>query len=78
MVDNFVSLRIRKSQVIAEFRIPRTDEVTALLDDSGADLLEYDKRFGRYRLRISKDDLTKRRDLLVDLIARANGSPAAD
>lgn len=78
IVDNFVSLRIRKDFVIAEFRIPRTDEMNALLDDSGVDRMEYDKRFNRYRIRIAKPDLTEHRDLVLDLVGRANGSPAPD
>lgn len=75
VVDNFVTLRVRKNHVGAAFRIPRSDEVVALLEDSGADLLPYDKRPGQYRLRLTKEDLTKRRDLLVDLIKRASGAP---
>lgn len=78
VVDNFITVRARKDFVIVEFRIPRTDELTALLDESGVDRMEYDKKWGRYRIRISKADLTKHHDLLLDLITRANGTPAAD
>ena len=33
VVDNFVTLRARKDFLIAEFRIARTDELTARLDE---------------------------------------------
>ena len=40
--------------------------------------MEYDKRWHQYRLRLAKSDLTEHRGLLLDLIRRANGSPAAE
>jgi hypothetical protein len=78
VVDNFVAFRARKEHVIAEFRIPRTEELSALLDDSGMDVLAFDKRWGRYRMRVTDADLISHRDLLLDLIRRASGTPAPD
>lgn len=75
VVDNYVALRVRKDFVIAEFRIPRTDEVTALLDDSGIDRMDYNKRWGRYRIRVTKADLDEHRTLILDLLQRASGTP---
>jgi hypothetical protein len=75
--DNFVTFRARKEHLIAEFRIPRTEEVSALLGDSDVDVLAYDKRWGRYRMRLTGSDLVAQRDLLLDLIRRASGTPAA-
>jgi hypothetical protein len=73
--DNFVTFRARKEHVIAEFRIPRSEEVGALLDDSGLDVLAYNPRWGRYRARLTTADVSARRDLLLDLIRRASGTP---
>lgn len=78
VVDNFVTFRARKDFLIAEFRIPRTDELTARLDEAGIDRMEYDKRWGRYRIRLTKEDINNHRDLLVDLTAMSSGTPAAD
>jgi hypothetical protein len=71
--DNFMSFRPRKAFVIAEFRIPRADEVTTRLEDSGLDLLDYDTRWKRYRVRLTAGDLTKHVDLLGELVAMAEG-----
>jgi hypothetical protein len=73
--DNFMSFRARKEHLIAEFRIPRADDVTALIEDSGIDSLDYDKRWARYRLRLKKADVKAHRKLLVDLIHRASKTP---
>jgi hypothetical protein len=78
IADNFVSFQPRKEHLIAQFRIPRSEEVSALLIDSDMDVLEYDKRFSRYRMRITGIDLTAHRDLLLDLTRRASGTPAPD
>jgi len=75
--DNFIAFRARREHIITEFRIPRSEEVTALIDDSGIERLEYDKRWGRYRIRLTNKDLTSHRELLLELIRRASGTPAA-
>ncbi|HEU5064119.1 MAG TPA: hypothetical protein VFT79_13350 [Solirubrobacterales bacterium] len=75
IADNFMSFRARKDYLIAEFRIPRSDEVSAMIEESGVDSLPYDKRWGRYRLRLTKNDLEKQRALLVELVCRASGTP---
>ena len=76
--DNFVTFRARKEHLIAEFRIARSEDVGALLADSGIDVLEYDERWGRYRMRLPDGDLTARRDLLLELTRRASGTPDPD
>ena len=75
IADNFLSFRPRKQHLIAEFRIPRSDDVTALIDDSDIDSMDYDKRWGRYRMRVSHQDVLTHRGLLLELIRRASGSP---
>lgn len=76
LADNFVQFRPRKKHLIVEFRIPRTDEVTALIEQSGLEELTYHTRWGRYRIQLDgKQDLVKHRDLVQDLIRRASGTP---
>lgn len=77
VADNFVTVRPRKEHLIAEFRIARSEDITALVDDAGLDDLPYDKRWSRYRVRLTAADLAAHRDTLLKLIRHANGSPAA-
>jgi hypothetical protein len=74
--DNFLAFRPRREHIIVDFRIPRSDEATALIDDSGIESLGYDKRYGQYRLRLTSKDVTAHRDLLIDLIRRASRTPS--
>jgi len=76
VVDNIVSCRPRKTHVIVEFRIPRSDELTARLEEAGLVLLEYSTRWGRYRVRLTGEEIAKHESLLLQLIARANGAEA--
>lgn len=78
MPDNFVAFRPRKGNVICELRIPRSDDTTVLIDDSGLDTLPYSTRWGRYRVRVSPNDLAEQRSVLKELIRRANGAPAIE
>jgi hypothetical protein len=76
--DNFAIFHPRKEFVIASFRIPRSDEVTALIDEAGLDALPYSNRAGRYRIRLTPSDVTKHRGVVLELIKRANGSPSPE
>jgi hypothetical protein len=75
IADNFVVFRPRREYAIVDFRIPRSDEVTALVNDSGVEVLAYEKRYGYYRLRLTSKDVTAHRELLLDLIRRASKTP---
>lgn len=70
--DNFVLFRPQKDVLRAEIKLERSDEVQAQLEASGLDMIDYN-RSGRYRIRVRKADLTKNKDLLISLMARARG-----
>jgi len=57
--------------MIVEFKIPSSDDVTAKLEDEGLDMLDYAKRWGRYRARVMEEDLIKHDVLLRELITLA-------
>jgi hypothetical protein len=76
VVDNFASFRPRKEYAIVELRIPRSEELTARIDESGLDRMEYDKRWSRYRIRVAQDEVSTHRASLTDLLAIAAGVPA--
>lgn len=73
IADNFVVFRARKGYLICEFRVPRTDETTAFVDGSGLDAMEYDKRWGRYRVRVTMADMTEHWDALLEMVQRSIG-----
>jgi len=76
--NNFVSFVPRKDRTIMEFRIPRSDEISSLLDEAGIEVLEYKIKWGRYRIRIFSDTLTNHSSLILSLIQMAHGSYSSD
>jgi hypothetical protein len=66
--DNFVLFRPRKGHFRMEPRLPQSAEWDKKLSDAGLDVLDYDKDWGRYRIRLTKADLKKHADLLTEIL----------
>lgn len=71
--NNFAIFRPKKDWVRFEPRLDRSEEVQAKLETAGIDVMEYDSRWGRYRIRIGKSDLKKHEQLLRELMKMAYG-----
>jgi len=69
--NNFVIFRPKKDWLRLEVRLKRSDETQAQLDESGLDVMDYDSRWGRYRIRLAKGDTTKHKDFLTALMRKA-------
>lgn len=78
VTDNFVEFRPRKEYVVLGLRIPRSDELSAQFEQADVDLLDYQVRWGRYRLRLTSSDLTNHEELLRSAMAKAHGSPSPE
>ena len=68
---NFVTFRPKKNHINFEIKLPQTDEIDATIDEAGLDTLEYNKRYGLYKIRLAKDDIEKKEDILSSLSKRA-------
>jgi predicted transport protein len=69
--NNFVILRPKKDWLRLEVRLDRSDETQAQLDASGLDVMDYDSRWGKYRIRLAQGDTTKHKEFLAELMTRA-------
>lgn len=70
-ISNFVVFRAKRDWIRVEPRIARTDALDAKLDESGLDVMDYDARWQRYRIRVTKEDFAKNEPLLRDLLKLA-------
>jgi hypothetical protein len=68
---NFVSFRPRRSVLLAEFRLPFDEARQTEMEAAGFDVLPYDTRWKRFRLRLTGTDVVERRDYLVRLAVAA-------
>lgn len=71
--DNFVIFRPKKSNTTMEIRLEQSTETDKLIEDAGLDLMEYDNKWNRYRIRIAKQDLLNNKELIVNLLKMAYG-----
>ena len=71
---NFVIFRAQKRTLRIEPRLERSDEIETKLDEAGLDVMDYNGRDGRYRIRLSKGDIGKCAELLTELLAQAHRS----
>ncbi len=69
--NNFITLRPLKSALVVRSKIPRSDEVDQLIENSGLDALDYDARRNRYRIRLTAQDLDKHNDTIAKLVQLA-------
>lgn len=69
--NNFVVFRPRKSSLIFEPKLKRSDDVEQKIDEAGLDKLEYASRWGTYRIRLARDDIKKHSSVLRELMQAA-------
>lgn len=72
--SNFLIFRPKKSFVRFEPKLKRSPELEERLEQAGLDLMDYDTRWGRYRIRLQPTDVEKHADLLTELIREASGN----
>lgn len=74
--SNFLVFRPKKNFMRFEPRLKRSPELEERLEQAGLDLMDYDSRWGRYRIRLQASDLDKHEELFTELIelASKNGS----
>ena len=64
---NFVRFKPKKKVLNFALKLSQTDDLDAKIDDAGLDTLEYDKRSGLYRLRLTAQDIKSKTDILKEL-----------
>jgi len=66
--STFVILRPQKNAFRIEPRIQKTEELESALESSGLDVMDYDSKRGRYRIRLQRGDVQKHGDVLRQLL----------
>ena len=60
--------------MILELKLPENDDLTAKVEQSGIETLEYDKRWRAYRLQLTRTDVSAKADVLQELMRLDNVS----
>ena len=70
--DNFVIFRPQRNMMRFELRIPKSPELESKIESTGLDMLDYDTRWGRYRIKLEKEDIKKNKDFILELLKKAH------
>jgi hypothetical protein len=69
--NNFVIFRPQKNAFRIEPRLQKTEATEAAVESAGLDVMDYDTKWGRYRIRLQKGDVKKHDVLLRRLLELA-------
>jgi predicted transport protein len=66
--NNFATFRPQKNGLRLELRLKKSEQLEEKMNDLGLDLMDYDSKWSRYRIRLGKEDLKKHRDFIRELL----------
>lgn len=61
---NFVTLTPRKNNILLALKLEQSDEIDQKIIDAGLDAPDYNKRAGRYRLRLNKNEIKDKTEII--------------
>jgi predicted transport protein len=70
---NFVVFRPKKNFLRLEPRLEQSEQTQERLEAAGLDVMDYEDRWGRYRIRLGKGDAKKHAEFLKGLLEEAHG-----
>lgn len=71
MARNFIIMRPKKGFVRFEARLRNTVETTESFENAGLDVMDYDSRNSRYRIRLNPGDVDKQIEILTKVVKEA-------
>ena len=71
--DNFAVFRPQKNSFRVDIYMKSSPDIDQQLEEAGIEVTYYDKRWGSYRLRLTKADIKKHAELLLKLLKLSYG-----
>lgn len=75
---NFIVIRPKKDFVRLEPRLKHSEEMSEYLENKGLDVMDYQSRWGRYRIRLKPGDIEKHKEALTQVISDAYKTAGVD
>lgn len=69
--SNFIIFRPKKSFIRFEPRLKSSPESQERLENAGLDVMDYDTRWGRYRIRLQPGEIEKNKEVLTEVVKEA-------
>ena len=71
VANNFIIFKPRRKHVCLHVKLPKSDEIDSLLEGTDLHLLDYEKRWGYYRIQLTQSEAVSNRELLLGLMEQA-------
>ena len=71
VANNFIIFKPRRKHVCLHVKLPKSDEIDSLLEGTDLHLLDYEKRWGYYRVQLTQSEVVSNRELLLSLMEQA-------
>jgi hypothetical protein len=68
---NFAVMYAKKSFLRLDFRLDKNEEIEALINDTGLDVLEYNYRTSMYKIRLTDNEITGKEDVIKTLLEKS-------
>lgn len=75
---NFIIFRPKKDFIRFEPKLKNSPEAREILEKSGLDIMDYDSRWGRYRIRLQQADIENNQEVITQIIKMAYEEFGAD
>ena len=69
--NNFAIFKPQKTALRFEPKLSKAEEISRRLEEAGLEVLEYSHQRGRYKIRLSAQDLSTHRELIIQLMQDA-------
>lgn len=69
--SNFIIFRPKKGFIRFEPRLRNSPDIQERLENAGLDIMDYDARWGRYRIRLQPGEIEKNKEVLTQVIKEA-------
>ncbi len=69
--NNFASFKPRRNAIVVNLKLEKNSEIDKLLDENGFDMLDYDSKWKQYRLRLSKNEIIDKKEILSSLLNKS-------
>jgi len=69
--NNFAIFRPKKNYMRLELKLPKSDDVDQIIETNDLDEMGYDNRWGNYRIRLNKGEISKKEEIIKTLLEKA-------
>lgn len=69
--NNFAIFRPKKNYMRLELKLPKSDDVDLIIENNDLDEMGYDNRWGNYRIRLNKGEISKKEEIIKTLLEKA-------